>query len=70
MTQSNKMFRSAVRIGMQQTRIEDAEDGGCGADSESQGNQSGQREAWILEKLAERVAKILEQSSHDGTLAM
>jgi hypothetical protein len=50
--------------GTERDGIDEAEDGGIGADAERHGNDREKGEAWALEKLAHAVAKILEKRLH------
>ena len=49
-----------VRQGLQQQGVDEAEDGGVGADAESEGEDGDSGEAGRLEKLAEGVAEVGE----------
>jgi hypothetical protein len=49
---------------LEQQSVERAEDGGVGANAESEGENSGEGESGRFGELAERVAKVLKERGH------
>ncbi len=52
--------RVLVGKGMEEKRVDDAEDGGVGADAEGQGEDGDGREGRVAGKLPQRIAQILD----------
>ena len=53
-----------VGEGLEEDAVDDAEDGGGGADAQGQGEDRGEREAGRLPQLPERIEQILSQVLH------
>jgi len=58
----HELLRGGHRQRADDEGVEQAEDGGVGADSERQGQNGGGRESGVLAQHAQRVSEVLEES--------